>query len=51
MWINTGTGTLQYKPCPGVLWIKPEDATAYIGSHDEAAESVVRGGAKFPIMF
>ncbi|KAH3859280.1 hypothetical protein DPMN_101998 [Dreissena polymorpha] len=51
MCIDTETGTLLYKPCTGILWIKPEDATAYVRSHDEAVESLARGGAKVPIMF
>ncbi|KAH3859265.1 hypothetical protein DPMN_101982 [Dreissena polymorpha] len=51
MCIITETGTSQYQPCTGILWIKPEDATAYVRSHDEGVESLARGGAKFPIMF
>ncbi|KAH3859277.1 hypothetical protein DPMN_101995 [Dreissena polymorpha] len=51
MCINTKAGTLQYHPCTGLFWLKPEDATAYVRSHDEAVESLAKGGAKFPIMF
>ncbi|XP_052245965.1 LOW QUALITY PROTEIN: uncharacterized protein LOC127854901 [Dreissena polymorpha] len=49
--ITSETGTFQYKPCSGIMWITPKDATAYVRSYDKAAEIVARGGAKFPILF
>ncbi|XP_052245966.1 uncharacterized protein LOC127854902 isoform X1 [Dreissena polymorpha] len=50
MCFNTETGP-SYKPCTGIMWIKPEDATAYVRSYDEAAESLAKGGTIFPILF
>ncbi|KAH3722143.1 hypothetical protein DPMN_065096 [Dreissena polymorpha] len=51
MCIATETDTLQYKPCSGILWIYPKDATAYARSYDKAAEIIAKGGTKFPILF